>query len=118
MSSESSMSAEAEARNDHRMGLAARIGGTLSAMVRAYRGRRSLRTLIDADDRMLRDIGVTRDDVRWALEAPAGQDPSSLLRIRAVSRRAAERAEFDAAAAARAAEAKESDSASGYKVCA
>ncbi|MGX1308601.1 uncharacterized protein YjiS (DUF1127 family) [Amorphus suaedae] len=118
MSSESSISAEIEARNDHRMGMAARVGKTLSAMVRAYRGRRSLRTLIDADDRMLRDIGVTRDDVRWALQAPAGQDPSSLLRIRAVSRRAAERSELHAKAAARAAAVKEDDTASDYAACA
>tara|TARA_R110002020_G_scaffold50844_11_gene144001 strand:- start:7679 stop:8026 length:348 start_codon:yes stop_codon:yes gene_type:complete len=115
MSSETRISAEF-ATDSRKAGLAARVGTALAGLLRAYRGRRSLRTLIEADDRMLRDIGVTRDDVRWALQAPAGQDPSSLLRIRAVSRRAADRSALHAAAAKRTA--GETDRASDYAACA
>ena len=118
MSSETRMSPEIGARNAHRIAMTMRIGNVLAGLLRAYRGRRALRTLIDADDRMLRDIGVTRDDVRWALEAPAGQDPTALLRIRAVSRRATERSELHVAAAARATEASDADGSPDYAACA
>lgn len=101
MSIETRLNADGIDRAEARIGLATRVGAMAFTLWRAYRGRRALRTLIEADDRMLRDIGVTRDDVRWALDAPATQDPTTYLRLRAVSRRAAERSELREAAAAR-----------------
>lgn len=117
MSSETRISTEIEARGGQ-VGMTARVGKAVVRMWKTYRARRALRTLIDVDDRMLRDIGVTRDDVRWALRASTGQDPSALLRIRAVSRRAAERSELHAAAAERAARQTDGDRAPDYAECA
>ena len=41
------------------------------------------------DDRMLADIGLTRSDVRDAFAEPLWQDPTDLLRTRALERRRA-----------------------------
>jgi len=59
----------------------------------ARRHRRVVRELLAFDDHMLRDIGVTRGDVAACLAAPALRDPSTRLRILAVERRAARRAQ-------------------------
>jgi len=101
MSIETRLSEDTIHRAAPRAGLTARLATAALGLWRAYRGRRALHTLIEADDRMLRDIGVTRDDVRWALDAPTSQDPTAYLRLRAVSRRAAEREELRQAVDAR-----------------
>lgn len=46
---------------------------------RAVEGRRMLRDLALADDRMLRDIGLTRSDLRNAAAEPLFRDPTELL---------------------------------------
>lgn len=38
----------------------------VSRLIRNWRARRAVRQLIELDDRMLRDIGVSRNDVEWA----------------------------------------------------
>jgi len=67
----------------------------LGALV-AYRTRQALAArkhrsdvalLARADDRMLADIGLTRSDVRDAVSGPLWQDPTILLRTRALERR-------------------------------
>lgn len=63
------------------------------AMWKARRNRRVVGTLHGFDDRMLRDIGLTRGDVAAALAGPAFGDPSTRLRIFAVERRAGRRAQ-------------------------
>jgi uncharacterized protein YjiS (DUF1127 family) len=60
---------------------------------KARRHRRAVGNLVDFDDHMLRDIGLTRGDVAAALAGPAFDDPSTRLRIFAVERRAGRRAQ-------------------------
>jgi uncharacterized protein YjiS (DUF1127 family) len=55
---------------------------------RAWTKRRHLKTLSDFDDHMLADIGVTREDVRWALDLPFAYDPGIELQRRALRNRA------------------------------
>jgi uncharacterized protein YjiS (DUF1127 family) len=42
----------------------------LAARYRNWRARRSVRNLLELDDRMLADIGVRRDEVAWASQLP------------------------------------------------
>src|SRR5437868_3435722 len=48
-------------------------------MWRAARNRRSVAKLLEWDEHMLRDIGLTQSDVRSAMALPAGGDPSDRL---------------------------------------
>jgi len=59
----------------------------LNRATRAYRHRRDANILAGLDERTLADIGLTRSDVRDAFAAPLWQDPTSLLRARALERR-------------------------------
>ncbi|GLK73573.1 DUF1127 domain-containing protein [Ancylobacter dichloromethanicus] len=80
--------------------------------IKAVASRRHLAQLGEFDDRMLRDIGLTRADLRDASSGPLWQDPTAVLVVRSVERRAARRmsmrdalreaARQDAAQAARA----------------
>ena len=54
----------------------------------AWQSRRKLVRLLDLDDHMLADVGVTREDVRWALDLPFSHDPSLELQRRALRQRA------------------------------
>lgn len=55
----------------------------LSRLWQALVNRRQVVSLLEADDRMLKDIGLTRQDVAGALSAPIDHDPSQyLLRAR------------------------------------
>jgi hypothetical protein len=51
----------------------------VDGIVRAYEGRRILRQLARSDDRMLRDIGLDRSDLRNAASEPIYRDPTALL---------------------------------------
>lgn len=51
----------------------------LNALVKALKDRREVMNLAEFDDRMLADIGLTRDDVRSALEEPMNRSPSWVL---------------------------------------
>lgn len=77
-------------------GLATRIALAIArwtaAGSRAIAHRWEVRTLLELDDRALRDIGLARDDVRRALDQPLAKDPSTFLMIRAVDRRSRRRA--------------------------
>jgi len=70
----------------------------LKELVEARRHRREANVLAGLDQRMLADIGITRADVRDAFSEPFWDDPTALLRERALERRinhAVRRAEFD-----------------------
>ena len=54
---------------------------------RNWIGRRKLRQITELDDHLLCDIGVTREDVRWALELPFSYDPGLELQRRALRNR-------------------------------
>ncbi len=47
----------------------------LRRLVRSWLAKRSLRRLDHLDDYMLNDIGLTRDDIRYALRLPYDLDP-------------------------------------------
>ena len=63
-----------------------------SRIVRAYLNRRVAMGMMEFDERMLKDIGITRGDVHASIVSPSGGDPTARLRILAVERRAASRA--------------------------
>ncbi|MFG1478131.1 DUF1127 domain-containing protein [Xanthobacter sp. V4C-4] len=61
----------------------------LDAAGRAFERRQVMADLAALDDHMLRDIGITRADIRDAIGAPVGADPTLVLVLRATERRAA-----------------------------
>jgi uncharacterized protein YjiS (DUF1127 family) len=70
----------------------------LKGLARARRHRREANVLAGLDRRMLADIGITRADIRDAFSEPFWDDPTALLRERALERRLSHsfrRAEFD-----------------------
>lgn len=67
--------------------LVALVTHWLKLMARARRHRREAVMLAGLDRRMLADIGITRSDVRDAFSEPFWEDPTALLRERALERR-------------------------------
>jgi uncharacterized protein YjiS (DUF1127 family) len=67
--------------------LAGALAARIKRLARAYRNRSDAAVLAAFDDRMLADMGLTRSDVRDALTAPLWDDPTNLLRARALERR-------------------------------
>jgi uncharacterized protein YjiS (DUF1127 family) len=68
--------------------------GALSALlrsiglaIRSLNSRRKLAKLSELDDHLLADIGVSREDLRWALDLPFAYDPALELQQRALSNR-------------------------------
>jgi uncharacterized protein YjiS (DUF1127 family) len=59
----------------------------IKTLARARRHRREAHLLAGLDRRMLADIGLTRADVRDAFSEPFWEDPTALLRERALERR-------------------------------
>ena len=59
----------------------------LKQLARIRRHRRQAATLAGLDRHMLADIGITRSDVRDAFSEPFWEDPTALLRERALERR-------------------------------
>jgi uncharacterized protein YjiS (DUF1127 family) len=56
-------------------------------VAKARRNRQDAKKLAGLDRRMLADIGLTRADVRDAFSEPFWEDPTALLRERAIERR-------------------------------
>ena len=67
--------------------LLALVTSWLKALIRARQHRREAATLAGLDRRMLADIGITRCDVRDAFSEPFWEDPTAILRERAIERR-------------------------------
>jgi uncharacterized protein YjiS (DUF1127 family) len=59
----------------------------LKQVSRARRHRREANVLAGLDRNMLADIGITRADLNDALSGPFWDDPTALLRERAIERR-------------------------------
>jgi uncharacterized protein YjiS (DUF1127 family) len=59
--------------------LSAVVAGRLAHAAKIVRHRRDLEFLARLDDRMLRDIGLTRSDLRYALTEPFWRDPGAAL---------------------------------------
>lgn len=68
------------------------INATLR-ILRAWYNRRTVRQLLDMDDRQLSDIGLYRSDVHDALSVGMSEDPSMELTRRRLQRRGNERAQ-------------------------
>ena len=51
----------------------------LGGIARAMAGRRALKDLASFDDRMLKDIGLNRSDLRNAAAEPVYRDPTAIL---------------------------------------
>ena len=62
------------------------LAHSLLAPIRGWYRRRKLVRLMDLDDHLLEDIGVTRDDVRYAFNLPLGMDAALELEDRALRR--------------------------------
>lgn len=56
-------------------------------VAKARRNRQDAKKLAGLDRRMLADIGITRSDVNDAFSEPFWEDPTALLRERAIERR-------------------------------
>ena len=67
--------------------LVALVAYWLKALAQARRHRREARLLAGLDRRMLADIGLTRSDLNDAFSEPFWEDPTALLRERAIERR-------------------------------
>ena len=67
--------------------LVAMVAYWLKAVARARRHRREAVALAGLDRRMLADIGISRSDIRDAFSEPFWEDPTALLRERALVRR-------------------------------
>ncbi len=52
---------------------------SLVSLAKAFKDRREVRNLAEFDERMLKDIGLTRDDVENALTEPLHHRPSWVL---------------------------------------
>jgi uncharacterized protein YjiS (DUF1127 family) len=71
------------------LALVALVTHWLKQLTRARRHRRDARMLAGLDRHMLADIGITRSDLRDAFSEPFWDDPTALLRERAIERRLA-----------------------------
>ena len=58
--------------------------GRLHELLRRWNDRRKLLKVSELDDHLLFDIGVSREDVRWALDLPFSHDPGRELQRRAL----------------------------------
>lgn len=67
--------------------LAARCVRVVNAAMLAQRNRRAAQTLARLDRHMLADIGISRSDLRDAFSSPFWDDPTALLRERALEKR-------------------------------
>ena len=63
------------------------LAGTVHKLYRAWRNRRSLMRVTELDEHLLADIGISREDVKWALDLPIGYDPAAALQERALRNR-------------------------------
>jgi uncharacterized protein YjiS (DUF1127 family) len=73
----------ADARHETRFGFAAAV----DTWMRNWRSRRSIARLCSFDDAMLRDIGVTREDLRWAAKLPLAMNAAVALENRVFRQR-------------------------------
>ncbi len=71
------------------LALVALVTYWLKQIARARKNRRDARVLAGFDRHMLADIGITRADLRDAFSQPFWDDPTALLRERALERRIA-----------------------------
>ena len=81
----------AAARTSRVRAMVKRLAIAIAAFWRARIHRREVTDMLRLDDRMLKDIGLTRSDVMGALAEPVDVDPSIDLRLRSVENRLRQR---------------------------
>lgn len=62
----------------------------MSSLLDFWSYRRTMTELVTLDDHMLKDIGITRSDVRKGILQPYSDDPTTRLRIQAMERQASD----------------------------
>lgn len=67
--------------------IAAAAARAVKAFIRARRNRRDALALAGLDRSMLKDIGITRSDLNDAFSSPFWEDPTAILKERAIERR-------------------------------
>jgi uncharacterized protein YjiS (DUF1127 family) len=67
--------------------LVARMARRTSGLALAWRRRRDAAMLARADDHILADLGLSRGDLADAFSGPPWEDPTLILRSRALERR-------------------------------
>ncbi|CAN5225734.1 hypothetical protein BH10PSE7_BH10PSE7_05280 [soil metagenome] len=60
--------------------------GILGRLFRNWQSRRRVASLQELDDYLLDDIGVTREDIKWASATPLNENATLLLEDRASRR--------------------------------
>ncbi len=93
MSAFDTVSERQSAASERLFGLTIVVSSWIANAWRMAQNRRSVAKLLEWDERMLRDIGLTRGDVCSVMALPTGQDPSYRLSELSSERRAALRAE-------------------------
>lgn len=63
------------------------LGSKLIERVSEIRHRRRLKRLLDLDDHMLKDVGVTRGEIEIATSLPLSRDAATELRRMSLERR-------------------------------
>jgi uncharacterized protein YjiS (DUF1127 family) len=61
--------------------------GIISRLIHNFQARRTVKQLSQMDDYMLRDLGVTREDIYWAYSRPFYVNAANALEERSSSRR-------------------------------
>ncbi len=68
-------------------GLLSTVSRFAGQMARSWKRRNDLARLREFDDHQLADIGITREDLSWALALPFSHDPTHALEERALRHR-------------------------------
>lgn len=63
------------------------LAGNLMLRIRELRRRRRLTRLLDLDDHLLKDVGVTRGEIEIATSLPLSSDAATALRRMSLERR-------------------------------
>jgi uncharacterized protein YjiS (DUF1127 family) len=64
-------------------------GGFISKLIHNIQARRTVKQLWQMDDHMLRDMGVTREEIAWAASRPFYHNAAMALEERSSTRRRA-----------------------------
>ncbi len=62
------------------------IGTSIFTLFRNWQARSEMAKLANCDDQILQDLGILRDEVRWALRLPLSQNPRLALELCAFMR--------------------------------
>ena len=63
--------------------------GILSRLIHNFQARRTVKQLIQMDDHILRDMGVTREEINWAASQSLFVNAANVLEDRSSTRRRA-----------------------------